>query len=430
MAGQTMSGFDTAMRDIAAPYIVSQLQYKTKALDLAQEGDSETADGRRAQVTLHIRQNWSGVKSTPESRALPTAGAQGYIPMAIPYVDTTGRIQLSVQVIDQSESNRGAWVNALMEEMDGLIRVMAAYRNQAMVGYGSGVLALTNGNASANATSLTVDSPGGIAGATNGSRFFHAGQIIAGVRAGALVSSSAVTVVDVPDANTITLATNTADFADNDYLVPAASTSTSNIADTDYYAPIMGLMGMIDDGTYVQNYFGLSRTSYPVLKSRVVANAGVISADLLQRELDVAEQRGDGDIKVHLMHHSTRRAYLTIMEGDRRYTGANLMSPDAGTKAAKIAKGGKITFADVPIVEEKHFPYGVWMGLDIDNFLRFKKVEGRWEDRGGSILQLDYNNTHQFTALFYMRDNFAHTRPNTCFRLDGLTTNVVALSLD
>lgn len=428
---QNLSNFDAALRDIAAPYIISQLQYKTKALDLAQEGESEVADGRRAQVTLHIRQNWSGVKSTPEGRQLPTAGNQGYVPMIIPYVDTTGRIQLSVQVIDQSESNRGAWVNALMEEMDGLIRVMAAYRNQHMCGYGSGIIALNNSNTAANGTTLTVDSPGGIAGATNGSRFFHPGQIIAGIRAGALVSNGAVTVTGVPSTTTVTIATNTADFADNDTFVAAASTSITNVADTDYYAPIMGLVGMIDDGTYVNNYFGLNRNVYPVMKSRVVSSAGAISADLIQRELDVAEQRGDGDIKVHLMHHSTRRAYLNIMEGDRRYTGANLMAPDAGTKAAKIARGGKITFADVPIVEEKHFPYGMWMGLDTDNFLRFTKVEGRWEDRQGSILQLDQSgNTHQFTALFYMRDNFTHTRPNTCFRLDGLTTSVVALSLD
>ena len=246
-----------------------------------------------------------------------------------------------------------------------------------------------------------------------------------------MVANSAVAVSAVPDTVSITVGTNTASGVAGDNLVAAASTSITSVLDTDYYAPIMGLLGMVDDGTYVNQYFGLNRTSYPVLTSRVVAGAGPISADLIQRELDVAEQRGDGDIKVHLMHHSTRRAYLNVMEGDRRYTGANLMSPDAGTKAAKIAKGGKITFADVPIIEEKHFPYGIWMGLDTDNFLRFTKVEGRWEDRQGSILQLDQSgNTHQFTGLFYMRDNFAHTRPNTCFRIDGLTTNVVALSLD
>lgn len=428
---QNLSNFDAALRDVAAPYIVSQLQYKTKLLDLAQEGESEIADGRRAQVTLHIRQNWSGVKSTPEGRRLPTAGNQGYVPMIIPYVDTTGRIQLSVQVIDQSENNRGAWVNALMEEMDGLIRVMAQYRNQQMNGFGSGILAYLNGNPAANATSITLDNPGGFTQATNGTRFFHPGLIVAGIRAGVLVANSPVTITDITNSTDVTLATNTADFADNDILVAAAATGITDVADTDYYATIMGICGMIDDGTLNNQYFGLNRNTYPVLKSRVVSSAGAISADLIQRELDVAEQKGDGDIAVHLMHHSTRRAYLAVMEGDRRYSGANLMSPDLGTKAAKIAKGAKVTFGDVPILEEKHFPYGTWIGLDPDGLMRFTKVDGRWEDRQGSVLQLDTSgNTHQFTALFYMRDNFAHVRPNASFRLDGLTTTVVALNLD
>ena len=63
---QNLSNFDAALRDIAAPYVVSQINYKTVALDLAQEGESEAVDGRRARTTLHVRRNYSGVKSTPE----------------------------------------------------------------------------------------------------------------------------------------------------------------------------------------------------------------------------------------------------------------------------------------------------------------------------------------------------------------------------
>ena len=85
---QNLSNFDAALRDIAAPYVVSQINFKTVALDLAQEGESEVADGRRARVTLHIRRNYSGVKTTPEGRTLPTAGQQQFLPMYIPYVDT------------------------------------------------------------------------------------------------------------------------------------------------------------------------------------------------------------------------------------------------------------------------------------------------------------------------------------------------------
>ena len=427
---QNLSNFDAALRDIAAPYVVSQVNYKTVALDLAQEGESEIADGRRARVTLHVRRNYSGVKTTPEGRTLPTAGNQQFLPMYIPYVDVTGRINLTVQVIDQSESNRGAFINAMMEEMDGLVRDTVQYRNEMMCGYGSGIVCRVNGNPAASATSADVDDPAGFTQATNGTRFIAPGQILAAIRANAVVANTPLTVDSVTDSDTVSFAANTADLADNDVLVRAASTTITNVEDTDLNAPIVGIPGHVDDGGLVNSYFGINRTSYPILQSRVVANAGAISADLIQREIDVAEQRGQGDIKVHLMHHSTRRAYLAVMEGDRRYTGADLRNPDLGTKAAQVVKGSGVGFGNTPIREEKHFPYGMWIGMDNSSFMRFVSVEGRWEDRGGSILQLDTAGaTHTFTALFYMRDAFAMTRPNSCFRLDNLTTSVVALNL-
>ena len=427
---QNLSNFDAALRDIAAPSIVSQINFKTVALDLAQEGESEVADGRRARITLHIRRNYSGVKTTPEGRTLPTAGQQQYLPMYIPYVDTTGRINLTVQVIDQSESNRGAFANAMMEEMDGLVRDNVQYRNEMICGYGSGILCRVNGNPAASATSADVDDPGGFTQATNGTRFLAPGQIVAAIRANAVVANTPLTIDSVTDSDTVTFTANTADLADNDILVRAASTTITNVEDTDHNAPIMGIPGMVDDGTLVNSYFGINRTSYPVLQARVVANAGAISGDLIQREIDVAEQRGQGSVAVHLMHHSTRRAYLAVMEGDRRYTGADLRNPDLGTKSAQVIKGQYVAFGGVPIREEKHFPYGMWLGLDNSSFMRFVSVEGRWEDRGGSILQLDTANaTHTFTALFYMRDALAMTRPNSSYRLDNLITSVVALNL-
>lgn len=426
---QTLSNFDAAFRDIAAPWIVSQINYKTVAIDLAQEGESEVADGRRAIVTTHLRRNASGVKVTPEGRLLATAGQQHYGQFVIPYVDTTLRINLTVQVIDQSESNRGAFVNALSEEMDGGIRDTVQYRNVMMCGYGSGILARVDGNPAASATSIDLDDPGGITGTVNPSRYCMPGQIIAGVRNGVTLVGP-VTVDAVTDANTITLLANTANFADADELVLAAATTITQIEDTDYRALFYGLPAMVDDGGLVNQYCGLNRTTYPQLQARVVTGAGAFSADLIQREIDVAEQRGQGDITVHLMHHSTRRAYLAAMEGDRRYSGADLRSPDAGTNAAKVVKGRSVGFGGVEIREERHFPYGMWMGLDPSTLYRFVSVDGRWEDRQGAILQLDTAGpTHTFTALFYMRDAFALLRPNSCFRIDGLTTNVVAIAL-
>jgi hypothetical protein len=38
--------------------------------------------------------------------------------------------------------------------------------------------------------------------------------------------------------------------------------------------------------------------------------------------------------------------------------------------------------------------------------------------------------THDFTALWYMKDNFSCDRPNSNFRMDGITTTALAIHID
>jgi hypothetical protein len=124
--------------------------------------------------------------------------------------------------------------------------------------------------------------------------------------------------------------------------------------------------------------------------------------------------------------HSARRAYLTLLEADRRYTSEKLMNPDGGTKAAK---GGDVTFGNIPFRTERDFPYGFIVGTDNEVLERYVNVRGEWEDEDGNILFRSAN-THDFTALWYMKDNFSISRPNSCFRLDGVTVTALAIHID
>ena len=75
------------------------------------------------------------------------------------------------------------------------------------------------------------------------------------------------------------------------------------------------------------------------------------------------------------------------------------------------------------------FRSGFIMGVDNDVLERYVNVRGQWEDEDGNILFRSAN-THDFTALWYMKDNFAITRPNSCFRMDGITTTQLAIHID
>lgn len=424
---QTISSWDAVLKEFYEPLGQSQIENKTRILKSFGEADAPTVDGRRVVFPIHIGRN-TGVMSSVEGATLPTAGRQNYIDVHIPLRKIVGRINITKDVIDASKSNKGSFKRAMATEMDGLVRDISDYRNEVLCGYGTGVLADLAGTESSS-TSWQLKDPGDFVGTVNPNRFIVPGQVIALVRAGAVVANSATTVVSVTESgsyDTIVVAANTASGLVDDKLVRAASTATTAITDTDYLNPPMGLFGLVDDGTYVQTLHGVNRTTYPVFRSYVQSAVGALSLDAMQRAFDAAEMKGQGTISEMWCEHAVRRAYLTLLEADRRYTSEKLSKPDGGTAAVK---GGDVTFGGVPFKTERDFPYGFIVGLDTDTLQRYVNVRGQWEDEDGNILFRSAN-THDFTALWYMKDNFSCDRPNSNFRMDGITVTALAIHVD
>jgi len=424
---QTLSAWDAVLKEYYESSVVSQIENKTRILKSFGEADAPTVDGRRVVFPLHIGRN-TGVMSSVEGATLPTAGRQNFIDIHIPLRKTVGRINITKDVIDASRSNRGSFKRAMATEMDGLVRDISDYRNEVICGYGTGVLADLAGTESST-TSWQLKDPGDFVGTTNPNRYIVPNMTIALIRAGAVLANSAVTVSSVTESGTfdsIVVIANTASGLVDDKLVRAAATTTTAVTDTDYLNPVMGLFGLIDDGTYVQTLHGVNRTTYPVFRSYVQASVGALSLDAMQRAFDAAEMKGQGTISEMWCEHSVRRAYLTLLEADRRYTSEKLMKPDGGTAAVK---GSDITFGGVPFKTERDFPYGFIVGVDTDTLQRYVNVRGQWEDEDGNILSRSQN-THDFTALWYMKDNFSCDRPNSNFRMDGITVTALAIHVD
>lgn len=424
---QTLSAWDAVLKEYYESSVVSQIENKTRILKSFGEADAPTVDGRRVVFPLHIGRN-TGVMSSVEGATLPTAGRQNFIDIHIPLRKTVGRINITKDVIDASRTNRGSFKRAMATEMDGLVRDIADYRNEVLCGYGTGVLADLAGTES-SATSWQLKDPGDFVGTVNPNRFIIPGMTIALIRSGAVLANSAVTVSGVTESgsfDTITVAANTASGLVDDKLVRAATTTTTAVTNTDYLNPVMGLLGLVDDGTFVQTLHGVNRTTYPVFRSFVLSSVGALSLDAMQRAFDAAETKGQGTISQMWCEHSVRRAYLTLLEADRRYTSEKLMKPDGGTVAVK---GSDITFGGVPFLTERDFPYGFIVGVDQDTLQRYVNVRGEWEDEDGAVLSRSQD-THDFTALWYMKDNFSCDRPNSNFRMDGITVTALAIHVD
>jgi hypothetical protein len=427
---QDRVSFDAVLKDVYEGGIREVVPTKTPFLTKMQEGDNTMWSGREVVYPSKVGRN-QGVGWATEMGALPTAGKQKYVDSRIPCRWMYGKISLSAQVMKSSEASRGSFAPAFQQEMDGLIKDLQNERGRAIWGTGQGILAFVNG-AAASATQ-TLDNPGGYVGATNGARYINPGEIIGFVNpaTGALRANSIRTVQSFNTTGTQIVLDSTFSSTDNDYIVRAHNTSVTDVSDTSYQKEIMGFGGLVDDGTFVQTLHNVNRTTYPIFQSAVLTGVGAWSADAMQRAIDVADQRGGGDISDIGMHQSLRRLYITSMETNRRYTGADLQSPDGGTKAAK---GEMISFGGIPITVDKYAPYNTAFAFDFSGFRHYSLVKGEWAQEDGAILSRVGTGTSasdSFEAFYRIWDNFHNEYPNRCARLDGYTgTTITVVHID
>lgn len=365
-----------------------------------------------------------------EDSAFADAGAQGYSRMFVDQRKLMSRIRMTWEVMQDSTSSEGAFISARKSEMQYLIDDMARRDEFALNTDGRGVLALVDTPTSS--TTLTMEDPGGIVNANFGNRFISANMYIGAVdpNTGNLrtsihkvnsVSNAGATIV-------VDSATHTG-WTDEDYVVQVANSGVTDILDTSYEHSWWGLMGLVDDGTYRSNYFGLDRTNVPAYSSYVTASTGAISTDLIQRVSDVVDQKLGGKISIILAHHSTRRLMVQLTDGDRRYMGASLLKPDAGTVAFKQ---GDIPFGDVPVRALRDFPLDVMMFLDLQNagFREYVSEPGKWVDEDGSVLRIVGTGTSArdaWEAWYRMRKQYFLEYPSYCARLDGITGQALVI---
>jgi hypothetical protein len=374
MPGADLTQWDPLFKDDYAPAIINQLNEENVVLGFMEsEAPDDTWQGRKKVIPIKIGRNWS-VGSIGAGGRLPQAGRSTFKDFEVPMRDTYGRVGFERFVIEQSRNKKGSWQQVVPAEMDNVTEDLSFARNRMCWGYGEGVLALVNGAVAGSAT-VTVDAPGNVAGSVMGNRYLY-GDAVSG------------------------------QFSRN--------------------KEPEGILAGIDDGTYVGTYHQLSRTTYPILNSYIATAVGPLSLDAIQQPIDAVSIKVGKTVDFFACEHAVRRAYLALLEADRRYTGADLMAPDGGTKAAKKPTGRNITYGDIPIVVDRDAPYRMLFGINKASWTRYVMNEGQWADDEGHVLKW-VNEYDQWTAFFYILDNFHCQQPNRNFRMEGIDVNQLAV---
>jgi hypothetical protein len=436
MAGQDTAAGDAILKDFYEGNIRDQIRTLAKMYTRFKDLDAKQWGGRRVTYPIRTGRN-QGIGAYAEGGSFPTPGRNKYTTVDIPMRYVGGRIRLTSQAMKHSASDRGAFASMFQQEQDGLVEGFVNEFGRMVWSDGRGVLAVVNGDPGTG-TTVTVDAPGGFAGATNGTRYINVDELITFVSpaTGSLVAAADESVTAVPTTGlTFTIGTAAAAaIADNDYVVRANVAGVSDISGTSYAKEPMGLPGLVDDGTYVATLHGVNRTQYPIYASTVIGTSsspvGALSSDVIMRGIDLAEQRGGGNINLLAMHHSVRRAYIQLTDSSRRYMGGDLSSPDAGTEAAR---GRNLTFGGIELEVDKYANYGAMYGLDTSTLVRFVEVAGEWINEDGAILRPVGSGTtftDEWEAAYRIWQNFHNEYPNKSFRLDGITSQIVVSHIE
>lgn len=421
--GETLTVLDGILKDVYEPVVTEQVSTFDPVQELFEEVEDAQWEGRKAVEMTNMSYN-EGVGATSENGNLPTAG--NFDPqqfnIAMKYLNAS--FQMTAQMMKSAETSKGAFKNAMEMSMDTLITNLKREQARMIWGAGYGILAYVNGGGTL--TTLAVDAPGGVAGSTGGARYLRKNMIIACINPGdGTLRASTVTTISAVTSTGLSVTIPSTAVTDNDYVVRCATTAETAASGTSYNKEPVGLLGLIDDGTYLGTLSGLSRTTYPQLKSRVQSSVGALSLDAIQTNFDIANQLGDADITTLACHHAVRRAYLALLEADRRYTASDLQSPDGGTKAAKSAKANAyVTFGGKPMMESKYAPYGMLFGIDKRYMKKYVQVKGEWAKESGAILR-QTSGKDTWEAFYRRWLNYHCSKPSTCFRMDGITNSTV-----
>lgn len=404
------------------PY--EQINNETRSLKhFKQKSAEDKWEGEVYVEALHSGRN-QGAKAVAERGKLPNANRQKYLELRVPNRYFYGSVEITAQVMKEAKTKRASFVNAMEAEMTGMIKDIAVQCERMIWMAGNGQLCLVNG-AGASTTTLNVDTPGSVAGSTNGARFLKPDMEIAIHASGAAPSNTPNAVRKIvslaSDGTSVILdaTVSAAQAVDNGWVT--LGVNRDSVLEGSVNLEMMGLLGLIDDGTYVGTLHGLSRTTNPIFKSKRFTSVASLDEDIFHRAFDTCDELAGRTPNWLTGHHSAHREYIRLSQSDRRYTGEYLMNPDVGVTGK--GKKRELSFNGITIEKARFAPYKMIFGIDDTVLKRYVNTEGEWADEDGSVLDR-VAGSDVFQAYYRKFGNMGILQCNSSFILDGITVTV------
>lgn len=332
MAENTLTTADALMKDVYQPGIRQWFQTIRPIWTRIQKiDDKRKFEGRRFLFCVETADP-QGVAATSEGDAMPAAGELSLTNMTLAVATYNGVTRATRQLMDQSNSNTGAFSEAMNKLVKGTrteMELSLAWDTVRGAGYGDlGRLVSYSG------TTLTFRAQPTYVGLP-GTRRIKKNMYVDSYTAlsGGTQGANNVKITAVTNStNTATVAAASG-FVAGDYVFRHGARGKSP----------MGLSGIVDDGTILSTIQGVSRTTETLANANVLGNSGTLRAwtpELMDTAWQEAWNNGNGtyptacysptEIQLRAASYirNDRRADMAEMQLDNGFKALSWTTPD------------------------------------------------------------------------------------------------------
>jgi hypothetical protein len=385
------------------------------------ETRKDTVQGRIARHAVHLGRS-SGVGARAEGSTLPTAANQSYATVPVPVRYVYGRIQLSGPTIKQAVTDRGAFIDALDAEMEGIKKDAMKDVNRQLWGTSNGVIAQC-GTTSAATTVVLASTTGSTA---LRQLFFDGGMVVdIGTVAAPTTVASARTITSADETNKTIAISGAAVTTSSLHFVfrSGAGGASSNTGQPgDGQVELTGLQTMVDDTAVLHT---IDPSSQPKWKSYVNSNSGT--------NRSITETLITGSIMKTLTNSGKKPSLLVSAEGvnlaisnlllslKRNMEQTNLKGGYAGIQFYSPSVSGKGDEAPTALYADFDCPNNRLYGINPDVLVYHQVGDGfQFMDLDGAVMNRKPD-VDAYEATLYTYGELACKQRNAHFVIKDIT---------
>jgi len=344
-----------------------------------------------------------------------------------------GVVQMSGDTMRRVRQGEGAFLTWARRALPDLRERVDHELDRMLLGYGAGVKARVNDADPDDADlTITIDAYHGVAALEDEWLAFMEGEsiVFAADAAGATLrdSGAAYRITDInpgaAGASTLELATEpTANVADSDFIFAGDAAGVSAQA-SGVDREIMGLLGMVDDGTILASFQGLTRATYRPWRSQIFDGSaapwsGNLTEDLLTKADDDTYIKAKGEASHIVLSRPGARNFWANLKDDKRLNDPRSFT---GGKAQLSMIFGTDRMVELRTVRK--MPYSLVFGLQADTLKHWRNTGWEWDDLTGSIWNRVTDATGRKDSFYAVGHIVLQTgciAPHKNFKITGLS---------